>query len=195
MRTGALPLRNSETSTTTDQIHSTISQKRGQNKRAFFTRQHPVPLWLALISMNAHCWPPEKRTMIRSLRTTQPYWTVAACCSHPSRLILRVRSSQRFLVSTKMMVLFSFSAMISSISWINLQRNICCLSCSISLKVISSQTKKFIYEFVLIKSKTCFIASTFSFLAAHLRIFQHNKCKWMPHLEPFLSHEPANLTS
>lgn len=36
---------------------------------------------------------------------------------HPSRLIFRVRSSQRFFVSTKMMVLFSFSAMISSISW------------------------------------------------------------------------------
>lgn len=43
-------------------------------------------------------------------------------CSHPSRLILRVRSSHRFLVSTKMMVLFSFSAIISSISWINLRK-------------------------------------------------------------------------
>lgn len=42
--------------------------------------------------------------------------------THPSRLILRVRSSQRFLVSAKMMVLFSFSAMISSISWINLSK-------------------------------------------------------------------------
>lgn len=40
--------------------------------------------------------------------------------SYPSRLILLVRSSQRFFVSTKMMVLFSFSAMISSISWISL---------------------------------------------------------------------------
>ena len=45
-----------------------------------------------------------------------------ACCSHPSRLILRVRSSHLFLVSTNMMVLFSFSAMISSISWINLKK-------------------------------------------------------------------------
>lgn len=42
--------------------------------------------------------------------------------THPSRLILRVRSSHRFLVSTKMMVLFSFSAIISSISWISLRK-------------------------------------------------------------------------
>lgn len=45
----------------------------------------------------------------------------AAGITHPSRLILLVRSSQRFLVSTKIMVLFSFSAIISSISWISLQ--------------------------------------------------------------------------
>lgn len=42
--------------------------------------------------------------------------------THPSRRILRVRSSHRFLVSTKMIVLFSFSAIISSINWINLRK-------------------------------------------------------------------------
>lgn len=42
------------------------------------------------------------------------------CPAHPSLRILRVRSSQRLFVSTNIIVLFSFSAMISSINWINL---------------------------------------------------------------------------
>lgn len=41
-------------------------------------------------------------------------------CSYPSLLILRVSSSHRLLVSTKMMVLFSFSLMISSSKRISL---------------------------------------------------------------------------
>lgn len=41
-------------------------------------------------------------------------------CSYPSFLILRVSSSHRLLVSTKMMVLFSFSLMISSSKRISL---------------------------------------------------------------------------
>lgn len=40
--------------------------------------------------------------------------------THPSRRILRVRSSHRLFVSTKMMVLFSFSLMISSSSRMSL---------------------------------------------------------------------------
>lgn len=67
-----------------------------------------------------------------ALKSHNTFWCTAFCLSsifllchhhpHPSLLILRVSSSQRFFVSTKMMVLFSFSAMISSISWISLWR-------------------------------------------------------------------------
>lgn len=90
------------------------------------TCDYPVSLWLAFVSMDTHGRPTKQQNngVMRGLGNTlnimPEFFNISILISHPSRRILLVRSSQRFLVSTKMMVLFSFSAMISSISCISL---------------------------------------------------------------------------
>jgi hypothetical protein len=83
------------------------------------TIKNPVSFLLALVSMDTHRGPPE-RTGVRVIRghatdpAAEPRADEVEGDTYPSLLILRVISSQRLFVSTKMMVLFSFSLMISS---------------------------------------------------------------------------------
>ena len=95
------------------------------------TIENPVSFLLAFISMDSHSWPPNRIEgfNIKSIQLQAQYKKQSCCEQHfnsdtyPSLLILLVRSSQRLFVSTKMMVLFSFSLIISSRRRMSLKKN------------------------------------------------------------------------
>lgn len=86
------------------------------------TIENPVSFLLAFISMDTHSWPPNRiewfsmnpEKFSTTINVTSDKVSLKQQFTYPSLLILLVRSSQRLFVSTKMMVLFSFSLMISS---------------------------------------------------------------------------------
>lgn len=87
-----------------------------------FTIEHPVSLLLAFISMDSHSRPSKSKQGFKfSCVTTSQQKQYFSFNTYPSLLILLVRSSHRLLVSTKMMVLFSFSLIISSSRRMSLQ--------------------------------------------------------------------------
>lgn len=127
MRMGALPNLNSvewknKTSEQIAPVKYHILKKKKNQGLWNRTIEHPVSLLLAFVSVYTHCRPPATQdSQMLSVQYPHTHSTLLKRNTYPSLRILLVRSSHLLLVSTKMMVLFSFSLMISSSRRSNLE--------------------------------------------------------------------------